>query len=73
MTLRLTLLNETPKARLYSFDDGERFWVPRSVCKSTVKFPPEPDKPPVHEVQIEDWWWEKYENGDETVDKEEDE
>ena len=63
MTLRLELITETDKARLYQFKDGCQIWIPRSVCKSTVKFPnDDPLANPIHEVVIEDWWWQKQED-----------
>ena len=67
MTLRLTFLRETEKARLYRFKDGTSIWIPRSVVKSTVKFPSaglndlvEHATETVHEINVEDWWWDKY-------------
>lgn len=67
MTIRLTLLRETDKARLYRFSDGTTTWIPRSVVKSTVKFsnpdlnsPVEQATNVIHELVIEDWWWDKY-------------
>ncbi len=62
MTLRLELIRETDKARQYQFKDGTQLWIPRSVVKSTVKFPRDKadlSKPEIHELNIEDWWWEK--------------
>ena len=61
MTLRLNFITETANARLYEFKDGTSTWIPRSVVKSTTKFPPaDLTKPTVHEVVVEDWWWDKY-------------
>jgi hypothetical protein len=57
--LRLTLIRETAGARLFARADGHQKWVPRSVCRSTVKFPREPGQPQVCEVEIEEWWLEK--------------
>lgn len=61
MTLRLTLVKETEKARLYQFKDGSQTWIPKSACKSTIKFPlKDPLDWPVHEVVVEEWWWNKF-------------
>ena len=60
MTLRLKFLRETEKARLYEFKDGCSLWIPRSVVKSTMKMRDANDNP-VHELNIEDWWWDKWE------------
>ncbi len=61
MTLRLNLVSETEKACLYEFKDGTSTWIPRSVIKSRVKFPhTDLTKPQVHEVRVEEWWWNKY-------------
>ena len=67
MTERLIFIRETALARLYQFPDKTTAWIPKSVVRSTVKFKPgneleaPVDKPAqeVHEVNIEDWWWEK--------------
>lgn len=66
MTERLIFIRETALARLYQFADKTLLWVPKSVCKSVTKFKVNEleamvDKPvqEVHEVTIEDWWWEK--------------
>jgi hypothetical protein len=55
MTLKLQMERETAAARLYDNGGGKQ-WVPRSVCVRTLKFPPQPGKAAVHEVEIEDWW-----------------
>jgi hypothetical protein len=61
VNLRLEFIQETPKARLYAFKDGEQHWIPKSVVNRTVKFPAKDlNTRPVHEVTVEDWWWEKY-------------
>lgn len=66
MTIRLTFIRETEKARLYMFSDRLPIWIPRGVVKSTTKFPYRgPDHPIVHELNIEDWWWEKWEKSQE--------
>lgn len=65
MIIRLIFLRETDKARQYAFSADEKIWIPRSVIKSCVKFP---TNPPTHELNIEDWWWEKYENENEIKD-----
>jgi len=52
-TLTLTFLRETPLSRHYQLRPGCAQWVPRSVCRRTVK------AGYVHEVTIEDWWLEK--------------
>ena len=62
MTIRLTFIKETELARLYMFKNGETKWIPRSVVKSTTKFPYQgPEHPVIHELNIEDWWWDKQE------------
>ncbi len=62
MTIRLTLIKQTDLARLYRFADKEEIWIPRSVIKSMTKFPSkDPLNPEVHELNIEDWWWDKQE------------
>lgn len=73
MTLRLTFLRETALARLYKFSSGQTVWIPRSVVTSTVKFKPKDDldvlvdqlPQEVHELTIEDWWWDKWESREE--------
>jgi hypothetical protein len=64
MTIRLTFIRETSLARLYSDSLGEEFWVPKSVVRSTVKFKPTNLDPlamqnEVHEIEVEDWWWDQ--------------
>lgn len=68
MTTRVVLLRETNLARQYRFADGTIAWIPRSVVKSTVKFPASAnpldslvDKPlqEIHEINVDDWWWRK--------------
>ena len=60
MTLRVELITETAKARLYRFSDGAKEWVPKSVIRSMVKFGPSNplDRigPEIHELEIEEWW-----------------
>jgi hypothetical protein len=51
--MRLRLVRETEKARLYENREGSRQWVPRSICGSTLKFPP---PSALHEVTVPDWW-----------------
>lgn len=69
MTIRAIFIRQTDFARLYRFADNTLSWIPRSVVRSTVKFsstnPLEMpvDKPiqeEVHELVIEDWWWDKH-------------
>lgn len=61
MTLRLNFIRETDLARFYEFKDGTSTWIPRSVVKSTTKFPSNDlAKPSVHEIVDDDWWWDKY-------------
>ncbi len=53
------LKRETAGARLVETKSGLEFWVPRSVCPRTLKFPENAEgKRPV-ELEIEDWWWAK--------------
>ncbi len=67
MNLRLWLVKETEKARLYSRQSSQEnssptdlLWLPRSVCKSTKKFPPtSPTAWPEHHVEVEEWFAEK--------------
>lgn len=56
MTLRLYLVRESEKARLFENAGTNRQWVPRSVCRSVVKFAKEVGKLQLCEVEIEDWW-----------------
>lgn len=66
MTIRLNFLRETEKARLYSDKNGDEHWIPRSVVKSTTKFPQDDlSKPVVHELNIEEWFYEKIFGGEE--------
>lgn len=60
MTIRLNFLRETEKARLYEFKSGQSTWIPRSAIKSTLKFPSDLGSAQVHELNVEDWWWDKY-------------
>jgi hypothetical protein len=59
MKLTLYLHRETEAARLYSREDARtadgKFWVPRSVCPRTMKYPPAVGGLPRHEVEIEGW------------------
>jgi len=59
MTLHLSFIRPTPLARLYRDRAGGEQWVPRSVCAKTLKWPSQNGQPPVHEVEIEDWWLEQ--------------
>lgn len=60
MKLRFHFIRETADARLYRNKAGEEFWVPRSVIERTLKWPAvDLSTPPVHELEIEDWWCEK--------------
>jgi len=62
MNIKLDFVRETPLARLYSDRTGEEFWIPRSVITHTTKYPQhDPLKFAVHEITVEDWWWEKHE------------
>lgn len=62
MKLRYFFLRETEAARLYRNAAGREFWIPRSVINRTLKHPPkELAIPPIHEMEIEDWWLEKNE------------
>jgi hypothetical protein len=60
------LLAETDHARRFTSDPkklARAFWVPRSVCPRTTKFPAqEINGRFLHtcQVEIEDWWWEKH-------------
>lgn len=49
-TLKLKLIKETDQARWYENERGIRQWVPRSVCRRTLKLG---DR---HEVTIAEWW-----------------
>ena len=60
MTIRLEFVAETDAARLYRMRDGTQLWIPRSVVPSTTKFPPQDGKR-IHELVIEDWWWDRHE------------
>lgn len=65
MRIRLWLIRETEKARLYckfaphpdlgfsNAEDGDKVWVPRSVAEHTTKRGAE------HEVELPDWFVEK--------------
>jgi hypothetical protein len=59
MTLKLYLVRETERARQFEKPGKGRLWVPRSVCRRTLKFAPEAGKPRLTEVEIEDWWLDK--------------
>lgn len=56
MGLHLKFVRESKSglARLYENSAGSRLWVPRSVCKSTIKF-----TATEHEVDIAEWWLDK--------------
>lgn len=61
MKITLYLHRETESARLYSRADDRtaegKFWVPRSVCPRTTKYPPDmPGGLARHEVEVEGWW-----------------
>jgi len=65
MTIRLCFIQETGAARLFAHNQGgwPSLWIPRSVIKSSVKFPARPnDRYPEWEITIEDWWADKYED-----------
>lgn len=53
------LKEETDKARLVQTGDGVEFWVPRSVCPTTLKYPPDSQGRRPVLIEIEDWWWHK--------------
>jgi len=62
MVLRLHFVAEarSGRARLYENPrTGTRLWIPRSVVKSTTKFPPAGTNLPLHECDIADWWLDK--------------
>lgn len=61
MTRKFYLEQETGAARRLQTRSGFEFWIPRSVCKSTLKFPPNREGRVVVEIDIEDWWWVKNE------------
>ena len=48
--LNLTLVKETPDARLYQLRDGSLRWIPRSIVEHTTKNPGGH-----HIVTIPDW------------------
>ena len=58
MTIRALLLKETEKARQFEYR-GAKVWIPRSVCKSVVKFEPGADGRVPCEVDVADWFVEK--------------
>lgn len=57
MTRKFYLEQETGAARRLQTRSGFEFWVPRSVCKRMLKFPPNQAGRVVVEVEVEDWWW----------------
>jgi hypothetical protein len=69
MELRLKFVRQARSglARLYENDAGSRLWIPRSVCRRTMKWPaPRATAADgggvaaaTHEVEIEDWWLEQ--------------
>ena len=60
MTFTAMLKHETESARLFLFKDGRELWVPRSVCKSVLKYPgPDGVTSQMAEVEVEDWWGRK--------------
>jgi len=59
MTKTLYLHAETPLARQFGSKDGRTLWVPRSVCRNLMKFPPVEGKLRLCQVEIEDWWWDR--------------
>lgn len=68
MKLQLWLVSETPRARLFKRSgpgvivsrNVDEVWIPRSVCKSMVKFPPLPGlHQPRCEVEVADWFVER--------------
>jgi len=60
MKVRLFFIRETEAARLLRNNAGAEFWVPRSVIDRTLKWPAkELNTPPIHELEIQDWWCEK--------------
>jgi hypothetical protein len=65
MIVQAYLVRETVQARLFRHaKSGKEFWVPRSVCRRTTKFPKDAAGEQLCEVNIEDWWWESEENED---------
>jgi hypothetical protein len=54
LTLNLKFIRETELAREYENSKGRRQWIPKSVCKKTLKW-----TNGIHEVEIEDWWLQK--------------
>jgi len=62
MRVNLNFIRETEKAVQYMDNSGREFWIPRSVIKHRTKYPAkDPLLPPVHDVDVEDWWWNKHE------------
>jgi len=62
MKVQLWLITETERARRFSrTKEGiDSFWVPRSVCRSTLKHPISEHSPYQRcEVEIEEWFCEK--------------
>lgn len=59
MTRTFYLKRETDGARLLATAAGLEFWCPRSVCRTTLKYPVDSQGRRPVRVEIEDWWWEK--------------
>lgn len=58
MTINLTHVRETEKAKLFKYSSGKQIWIPKSVIRSATKFPNGNQI-----LTIEDWWWEKNTDG----------
>lgn len=59
MTRIFYLKGESAGARKVATKDGFEFWIPRSVCPTTFKYPPDKEGRRLVQIEIEDWWWQK--------------
>ena len=60
MTIKLHFIAETALARKYENAAGQQQWFPRAVLLKTMKWPAKDGRPPLHEVEVEDWFLEKH-------------
>jgi hypothetical protein len=59
MKISLKFIRETAAARFYQDKGKAGFWIPKSVITHTTKYTPKDGQPAVHDLTIEDWWWEQ--------------
>lgn len=60
MNISLYFVRGTDNVALYRNKHNMEIWIPRTVISHRRKWPAKDlNENPIHELTIEDWWWEK--------------